>query len=115
MIRLVVQTKQFEKDVKKIFVAEDLKDLSTYLQTFPEAGDIIQGTGGIRKLRWCNPKNNKGKSGGLRVLYHYSNDILVLLLSAYSKSDFENISDAEKNRLKDILPILIKEAMEELR
>ena len=115
MARRVVQTSQFEKDVKKIFAAEDLKDLWTYLQAFPEVGDIIQGTGGVRKLRWANPRNNKGKRGGLRILYHYSDDILILLLSAYSKSNFENISEAEKNKLKEIVPILIQEAMEEPR
>ncbi len=71
MARLVIQTNQFERDVKKILTSENLKDLSTYLQAFPEAGDIIPGTSGVRKLRWINPKNNKGKSGGLRILYHY--------------------------------------------
>lgn len=64
MKRLVIQTSQFEKDVKKIFTNEDLKDLSTYLQANPNAGDVITGTGGVRKLRWVNPKNNKGKSDG---------------------------------------------------
>ena len=115
MERQVVQTSQFQKDVKKIFTAEDLKDLSTYLQALPEAGDVIQGTGGVRKLRWTNPKNNKGKSGGLRILYHYSNDILILLISAYSKSEADNLSEAQKNELKKYVPIIIKEIMEDLK
>ncbi len=115
MERRVIQTSQFAKDVKKIFTAEDLKDLSTYLQAFPEAGDIIQGTAGVRKLRWANPKNNKGKSGGLRILYHYSNDILILLLFAYSKSELDNLSEAQKNELKKYIPIIVKQTLENLK
>ncbi|MBU6196284.1 MAG: hypothetical protein KGO93_01800 [Cyanobacteria bacterium REEB446] len=112
---MVYPSNQFERDVKKILTSKNLKDLSTYLQVFPEAGDIILGTSGVRKLRWINPKNNKGKSGGLRILYHYSNDILILLLSAYSKSETDNITEADKNELRKYVPVIIEQVMEDLK
>lgn len=114
MSTVVIATNQFKREVKKILTAKDIDEIASHLQINPEAGDIVQGTGGVRKLRWVNPKNNKGKSGGLRILYYYNGDILILLLSAYSKSDSENVSEAERNRLKEIVPVLTKEAMEDL-
>jgi len=60
---VVLFTNEFKKDVKKLLSLSDLDDLAEYLQANPEAGDLIPSTGGVRKLRWSNPKNNKGKSG----------------------------------------------------
>lgn len=111
----VIITNKFKKTVKKLFNEQDLDDLINYLQLNPEAGDIIQGTGGVRKLRWANPRNNKGKSSGLRVLYYYLEGTLILLLSVYSKSDIENINDAQRNELSRDIPNLIKKAMEDLQ
>lgn len=110
----VILTNKFKKTVKKLLHEQDLADLINYLQLDPEAGDIIQGTGGVRKLRWANPKNNKGKSSGLRILYYYVKGALILLLSAYSKSNIENISEAERNELNRDIPNLIKKIMEDL-
>jgi hypothetical protein len=57
-----------------------LDQLVTYLTLYPEHGQLIVGTGGVRKLRWKSGFNDKGKSSGVRVIYHYSKNILVLLL-----------------------------------
>jgi len=111
----VVLTNKFKKTVKKLLREQDLDDLINYLQLNPEAGDIIQGTGGVRKLRWANPRNNKGKSGGLRILYYYIEGTLILLLSAYSKSNIENISEADRNELNRDIPSLVKKVMEDLK
>jgi hypothetical protein len=63
---------------------DDLKDLQEYLIINPETGSVIQGTGGVRKIRWA--LKNRGKSGGIRVLYI---DFIVYekiyLLMAYPK------------------------------
>jgi mRNA-degrading endonuclease RelE of RelBE toxin-antitoxin system len=114
MSKAVIFTNQFKKAAKKILKAEHLKELADYLQANPEAGDLIQGTGGIRKLRWISPQNNKGKSGGLRIIYHYHDNIVIILITVYSKSDADNISEADKNNMKKYLPDIIKNAMEEL-
>ena len=65
---------------------------------------MIRGTGGIRKLRWRTGKNDGGKSGGVRVLYHYSKSVLLLLITIYSKTDKANMSQQERNELKKLLP-----------
>lgn len=56
-----------------------------------------------------NRENNKGKSGGVRILYYYDKDILiVLLITLYRKSDQENIDASEKLQLKKSLPELLR-------
>lgn len=91
-----------------------LTELYLHLLTRPDAGDIIPGTGGVRKLRWKSGLNNKGKSGGLRVLYHYTCGILVLLVGTYAKNQQENISQQFRNSLKAEIPDLIEQQMESL-
>jgi hypothetical protein len=78
---------------------DELKD---YLCDNPEAGDIIPGTGGTRKLRW-KLNNNKGKRGGQRVIYvYYKSYELIYLLMTYSKSVQENLTENEKEDLKGV-------------
>jgi len=80
----------------------------------PEIGKIIPGSGGVRKLRWKSASNNKGKSGGVRILYHYTKDVLILLVSLYSKSEQGDLSPKERAHLKQILPIMLKQYLEDL-
>ncbi|MBN1469285.1 MAG: hypothetical protein JW924_11210, partial [Fusobacteriaceae bacterium] len=57
----------------------------------PDRGDIIPNTGGVRKVRWDLPKSNKGKNGGIRVLYmDYEYYEKLYLLLAFPKSKKEN-------------------------
>src|SRR3990167_11504764 len=87
---------------------EALQELIDSLALKPEQGVVISGTGGIRKIRWRTGKDNKGKSGGVRVLYYYEKKMLVLLITLYRKSDKENIDMSEKHELKKLLPELIR-------
>jgi len=115
MSKVIVKvTPKFLKEAKKLLTTKDLDDLYDFLSENPAAGPIIKSTGGVRKLRWSPKNSNKGKSGSLRILYHFSNEILVIILSVFSKSQIENISEAEKNTLRRILPILIDQIMEDL-
>lgn len=100
-------TPAFEKKAKQLPTEEMLDKLYEHLEIHPEKGALISGTGGIRKLRWKTGKNNKGKSGGVRILYHYSQNILVLLITIYGKSEQDNISQKERNLLKEIIPEFI--------
>lgn len=93
----------------KAMTDEKLQELIDWLASNPEAGIMLAGTGGIRKIRWQTGKNNKGKSGGVRVLYYYDRSILVILLiTLYRKSDQENIEASEKMILKKTLPELLR-------
>lgn len=111
---IIKTTPVFDKKAKKILTAESIDSLLDYLEVHPEKGDLIKGTGGIRKLRWQSGKTNKGKSGGVRVLYHYSKDVLVILITLYSKSEKDDISDEERNQLKKLMPKLIAKYTEDL-
>ncbi len=107
-------TPAFERKAKKLLTEEALYELLDYLEVQPEKGVIISGTGGVRKLRWKTGKNDRGKSGGVRVLYHYSQNLLVLLITLYSKTEKENINQEERNELRRILPQLVAQYQEDL-
>lgn len=107
-------TPAFDCKAKRALTAVALEELYDYLEDHPEKGDIIPGTHGVRKLRWKTGKDNKGKSGGIRVLYHYSKNILILLITFYEKSEKENITQLEKNELKKLIPQLVTKYKEEL-
>ena len=87
---------------------EDLRQLQNHIMQNPGIGDIIQGTGGLIKLRWNLP--NKGKRGGVRVLYiDFMHQETVIFVNCYSKSEKENISDNEKTMYKKIINEIGKE------
>jgi hypothetical protein len=66
------------------------------------AGDLIQGTGGVRKLRWG--LEGRGKRGGARVIYFYYNaDLPLFLLAAYAKNVRSDLSAAERKELKQFV------------
>ena len=63
------------------------------------AGDVVQGSGGCRKLRWAG--RGKGKSGGYRTITFYSGAMMpVYLLTVFGKGEKANLSDAECNALR---------------
>ncbi len=63
----------------------DLKELQEYLLYNPDAGKIMQGTGGLRKVRWAR---NKGKSGGVRALYiDFTKDAHIYFITVFGKND----------------------------
>jgi hypothetical protein len=109
MDKLIIKTvPTFDRQAKKLLSEKSQEELFDYLEANPEKGDVIAGTGGVRKLRWATGKNNKGKSGGVRVLYHYSKSVLIILIMLYSKNEVENIPEAEKNELKKLIPQLVR-------
>lgn len=111
---IIKLTPVFEKTAKRLIDKASLEELYYYLSINPKAGQIIRNSGGIRKIRWKTDRLNKGKSGSLRVLYHYSHDILVILITLYTKSAKENITQEECNELKKLIPTLINEYLKEL-
>jgi len=80
----------------------DLKLLQEDLLKSPETAPVIQGTGGVRKARFAF--NNKGKSGSVRVLYVDLEDCTIIyLLFAYAKNTKENITEAEKKIIRELV------------
>lgn len=69
---------------------EEYLGLQSFLLHYPEAGKVIRGSGGVRKVRWA--MSGKGKSGGVRVIYYFKKqDDEIWLLTIYSKNEVENI------------------------
>lgn len=106
MKRQIVQAEDFTNEIedlikKRKLSKKDFDDFKNDLAQNPEQGDIISGTGGIRKTRLKSV--SKGKRGGFRVCYLDVEDRLILfLLFIYAKSDQENLSPAEKVELKQL-------------
>jgi hypothetical protein len=103
----VIETPSFLTDGKKLFNDDDREALVNYLAYNPNAGAIIRGTGGIRKVRWA--RENSGKSGGFRVIYFFkSMEVPLFLLNVFAKNEKENISHDERNELKKLTAILVE-------
>lgn len=110
MTREFVHTKEFDSRWAKLMLTDsDLFELQMYLCANPDAGSVMQDTGGIRKLRWALP--GKGKRGGARAVYL---DIVtaekIYLLSVFAKNEKANLSKAERNELKKLVEMLKQEA-----
>ena len=98
----------FEEKARKLIGNAGFDDLLEFLARRPKAGRIIQGTGGLRKVRFAQP--GKGKSGGARVIYYYHNDTRpILLLLIYAKADHDNLTDAQKAQLKKHVDAIVDE------
>lgn len=83
---------------------EGLRGLQNALMENPEAGDVIEGTGGLRKLRHSDPRRGKGKRGGLRVIYFWWHPKRQFwLFTLYDKDEMDDLSAREKKLLKDML------------
>lgn len=99
-----VETSIFTKQIKELATDDELKELQAELITQPEKGDIIKGTGGLRKVRMA--VGNKGKSGSVRVLYVLACTDKIFLVLAYPKSVKENLTSEEKSKLKQLVQLL---------
>ena len=78
-----------------------------YLAFNPTAGDLIPGTGGVRKVRWG--LEGRGKRGGARVIYFYHDmEMPLYLMTAYAKNERENVSQAEVNMLQKLARIMVE-------
>src|SRR3990167_9634759 len=98
----VKATPRFMRLAKKAMTPEALQKLIDTLALNPEQGAIIRDTGGIKKIRWVTGKGG-GKRGGLRVLYYFDGEHLVLLVTLFKKSDQENIDTSEKAEMRKLI------------
>ena len=101
-----VELDEFGADWEKLRldVEFDLAALQHELMLDPMAGDLIQGTGGLRKLRFSPPRWSVGKRGALRVCYAYFPEFwTILLMMAYAKGVQANLTAAEKKGIHKFL------------
>jgi putative transcriptional regulator len=105
-LHTVVEMPSFQKFADRNLSADELTDLIDLLAVNPTAGEVMQGTGGVRKVRFAT--GNQGKRDSVRVVYYYHDDVMpVLLLAGFAKNEKANISPAERTMFKKMLPMLI--------
>jgi mRNA-degrading endonuclease RelE of RelBE toxin-antitoxin system len=99
-----VEAPGFSAFVSDYLVDDEYRVLQAFLAGKPDAGDVMPGTGGFRKLRWADRRRGKGKRGGLRVIYYYlePND-QIWLITVYDKDEMADLSPAEKRLLKSAI------------
>ena len=79
-------------------------ELQTLLLLMPEAGRVIEGTGGLRKLRFGDLRRGKGKRSGLRIVYYYwLGESQIWLFSVFDKDEAEDLTQEERRALRQIL------------
>ena len=94
-MQTVAETPTFTKQADKLFRDAEKKDIIDFLANNPEAGDVIAGTGGVRKVRV--PASGRGKRGGARVIYYYYDASLPLFaLAVYAKNVKSDLSPEGK-------------------
>ncbi len=95
----MVETPAYLALARKLFSENEMADIVSLLAADPKAGDVMQGTGGFRKLRIA--RRGGGKSGGARVIYIFRNSKYpVFLITVFPKNEKDNLSKAERNALK---------------
>jgi hypothetical protein len=103
----VVETPEFLSATSKLLSDEERAVLVEFLAYNPTAGDLISGTGGVRKLRWG--LEGRGKRGGARVIYFYHDAGLPLFaLTAFAKNERADLSQQDRNDLRKLTAMLVK-------
>ena len=83
-MQTIVELPEFQRRSTALLTDTEKHAIINYLAAHPQAGVVMKGTGGIRKFRWAS--GNKGKSGGVRVIYYFHNESIPLfLLSVFGK------------------------------
>lgn len=106
----VAETAAFRKKAEQQLDAAQRRQLIDYLARRPQTGDLIQGTGGLRKLRWSAA--GRGKRGGLRVIYYFHDDRMPLyLLALFAKNERADLSARERQMLAAWVRSLVDESL----
>ena len=98
---IFIETQVFTEDLPHHLDEEEYREFQCYLASDPETGDVIQGTGGLRKIRWS--ARGKGKRGGVRIIYYYickRGQIRLLLI--YRKGIKDDLDARERRILCDL-------------
>jgi len=101
-----IETPVFTKEIQKYLTDESLRLFQKVILFRPESGDLIQGSGGLRKILWNLP--GLGKRGGIRIIYYFDPPETVYLIFPNRKSRQEDLT---KNQIK-ILSQLVEEYLQ---
>ena len=98
----IVATRGYDRRAQKLFTSTERAAAELEIALAPSAWPVIAGTGGARKARAA--RGGRGKSGGARIIYYVvTNKGALYLLDVYAKSAKENLSDAEKREIRNLI------------
>jgi len=100
---IFVETSVFTREIRCLLADDEYRALQTVLMFRPDAGDIIRGGGGLRKVRWNLP--GMGKRGALRVIYYWDPPDTIYMLLPYKKTDQDDLTPGQLKFLR----VMVKE------
>ncbi len=104
MKAIFVELPPFERHRQSYLDDDAFKDLQSFLLKNPESGDVIQGTGGLRKLRFNDPTRGKGKRGGTRIIYYWWRaGSQFWLFTIFNTGEMDDIKESDKKVLSNLL------------
>lgn len=102
MKAVFIELPAFERHRGDYLNDDGFRQLQLVLMVNPEAGDVIEGTGGLRKLRFGDSRRSKGKRGGLRVIYYFwSGGPEFWLFTLYDKDEAADLTPKQRALLKE--------------
>jgi len=102
----VVEFPAFTAAAENVWTAEEKEAFIDYISRHPLAGAVVQGTGGVRKVRWL--RTGMGKSGGVRVIYfHHSARLPLFLLTVYAKNVQADLGADQKRAMKRLVEAIV--------
>jgi hypothetical protein len=104
MDAVFVELPAFERNRSDYFDEESFAGLLNTLMANPSAGDVIEGTGGLRKLRFADMRRGKGKRGGLRIIYYFwTGGPEFWLFTVFDKNEASDLSPRQREALREAL------------
>ncbi|MCG6156746.1 type II toxin-antitoxin system RelE/ParE family toxin [Rubinisphaera margarita] len=111
MKAIFVETTEFTEWITEELSDEDYSQLQELLMANPQAGDVMKGCGGLRKVRYRDSRRGKGKRSGFRIIYLYIPEAKwFYMLDGYGKDEQDDLSSAERKLLSNLADQLKREA-----
>lgn len=103
----VAEMPSFVREAERLLTPQERADLIVHLAAYPKAGDLIQDTGGVRKMRWGVA--GRGKRGGVRVIYYFHSERMPLyLLTLFAKNERSDLTAVERRALAVLVKHLVR-------
>ena len=104
-VMVFMETSIFTKEINRLITEDNYRKLQTALMLRPDAGSLIQGSGGLRKIRWNLP--GTGKRGALRIIYYWSPPDTIFMLFPYRKTEQEDLTSDQLKLLRGMVKELL--------
>lgn len=109
-----IEAPVFTRHIADYLDDNSYRELQARLAENPEAGDVMPGTGGFRKIRWKDPRRGKGRRGGLRIIYFYfESQQQIWLMTLYDKSEAADLTAQQKKMLAAAIAAELKARAEQ--